>query len=291
MNARKSNYRRGSELITPKEFNREYKALIAQELREIRRDNRSSRAVSTVSFADFLGVPFDCSADGLRLPSYVLHRHCAMIGTTGVGKSTLIKWYLDYCRMNREKVIIPDVNGEYAAEFFRPGDTVLSLFDTSSAFWTFESESIDSAEFAKFLVPTGDEHGKFWWKGARQVVSQLLDAFKDPKALWAILNDETSDISANLTGLARKIAGKEGTTQAAGITGTSILILVSDPLERLGGKQRQHHPFPIYDWTQDDSRWGSSRLATQTRRYQSAVQLWINTAITGLPSEPQAVCH
>lgn len=282
---RSSDYRRGSELISPKEFNREYRRVIKAEIREIHRDNRYFQFKEGASFKDFWGVPFVCSADGVQIPSYALYRHCAMIGTTGVGKSTLIRWYLDYCRENGEKVIIPDINGEYAAEFFRPGDIILSLFDANTAYWDFKSESIDPAEFAKFLVPSGDEHGKFWWKGARQVVSQLLETFKDPKDLWKTLNNEESDIFANLSGLARKIAGKEGTTQAAGITGTSLLDFgFLRYLNKWPESKGTTTPFSIYDWAQNDSAsWVFITFSDTDKEIISPLfKLWINIAITGL---------
>ncbi len=282
---RDSDYRRGSVLISPKEFNREYRQLIRNEINEIRKDNKKSRGSDAPSFAKFWGIPFICSAHNIQIPSFVLYRHCAMIGTTGVGKSTLIKWYLEYCRENGEKVIIPDINGEYAAEFFREGDTILSLFDVNTVYWDFKSENIDPTEFAKFLVPSGDEHGKFWWKGARQVVSQLLEAFKNPEDLWETLNNEKSDISDNLSGLARKIAGKEGTSQAAGITGTSLLdfgflrFLNKWP-ESKGNKT----PFSIFDWTQNNSSsWIFITFSDSDKEIINPLfKLWINTAITGL---------
>lgn len=279
---KRDDYKRGSTLITPEVFNQEYLGLIKRELREIQEDNNFT---SKSRFKDFWGNPFICSADGIKIPSYALYRHTAMLGTTGVGKSTLIKWYLEYCRKNSEKVIIPDINGEYVSEFFQPGDVILSLFDPNTSYWDFKSESIDSSEFAKFLVPSGDDHNKFWWKGARQVVCQLLEKFNDPNLLWETINNEESDISVNLSGLAKKIAGKEGTTQAAGITGSSILdfgflrYLNQWPLSK-GNKE----PFSIYNWTQDSSsNWVFITFSdTDKEIINPLFKLWINTAITGL---------
>ncbi len=275
-------YRRGSTLITPAIFNLEYRALIKRELGEIHKDNNLN---STIKFKDFWGTPFICAADEITIPSYVLHRHTSILGTTGVGKSTLIKWYLEYCRTNKEKVIIPDINGEYAAEFFQPGDIILSLFDPNTSYWDFQSENLDPTEFAKFLVPSGDENNKFWWKGARQVVCQLLENFKDPSALWETINNEESDISTNLTGLAKKIAGKEGTTQAAGITGSSILDFgFLRYLNQWPISKGNRTPFSIYNWTQDKSpNWVFITFSdTDKEIINPLFKLWLNTAITGL---------
>lgn len=279
-----ADYRRGSELIDAKEFNRQYKNLIKNELKEINKDNLNCN-IKNASFEDFFGIPFKCSFDDIDLPAFVLFRHCAMIGTTGVGKSTLIKWYLEYCRSNGEKVIIPDINGEYAAEFFKEGDVILSLFDPKTAYWDFKSESIDPAEFAKFLVTSGDEHNKFWWKGARQVVSQLLERFNDPRDLWDKLNNEESNVIDHLTGLARKIAGKEGTTQSAGITGTSILDFgFLRYLNRWPESKKDTNPFSIFDWTQSNSsNWVFITFSDTDKEIITPLfKLWINTAITGL---------
>ena len=209
-----------------------------------------------------------------------------MVGSTGVGKSTLIKSYLEYCRSNGEKVIIPDVNGEYASEFFREGDIILSLFDKKTSYWNFAAEKdVHASEFAKFLVPSGDERNAFWWKGARQVVTQLLSKTESPEDLWRRINSEADDLSSVLTGLARKITGKEGSPQAAGVTGSSLLDLgFLEYLNRWPKERGMTEAFSLYAWSQNSARnWIFLTFADTDKELMSPLlKLWLNTVILGL---------
>ncbi len=277
-------HKRGARLIDASEFNREYDQVIRQEIREIEAD--SGLRKHSLSRKTLWGNPFQCSVDNIKLPEFCLFRHIAVVGTTGVGKSTLIKSYLDYCRTYGEKVIIPDVNGEYASEFYREGDVILSLFDKNTAYWNFAAESeIHPFEFAKFLVPSGDDRNAFWWKGARQVVSQLLAKSGSPEQLWELINSEDHDLTSTLSGLARKITGKEGSPQAAGVTGSSLLDLgFLEYLNRWPKELGKQDAFSLYKWSQNtDRNWVFVTFADTDRELMSPLlKLWLNSAILGL---------
>lgn len=277
--------KRGVRLISPFTFNREYGKIISNEIAELRRGVPIGMG-SKYKANSFWGKPFSFSRGGLRVPEFALYRHVATVGATGVGKSTVIKWYLDYCRKNVEKIIIPDVNGEYTSEFFRQGDVVLSLYDKRSRYWSFETESeVNPSEFAKYLIPSQDDKNAFWWKGARQVLTHLLEKYKSAEQIWKAINQEGDDLVSSLDGLARKIAGKEGSPQAAGIAGSTLLDLgflrhLNYWADILGATE----PFSIFNWTQDkEPSWvflvysDSDREATMP-----LLKVWLNTAILGL---------
>ena len=279
-------YRRGSLLLTPKEFNQSYGKIIKNEVQEIRKDDPRRFSLFKHSSKQFRGRPFVCGQDNLALPEYCLYRHMVMVGSTGVGKSTLIKTYLEYCRQGGEKVILPDVNGEYTSEFYRPGDTILSLSDKNTAFWSFAAEQeVHASEFAKFLVPSGDERNAFWWKGARQIVRQLLEKARSAEELWHIINNESEDLAKNLSGLAKKIIGKEGSPQAAGITGSSLLDLgFLEYLNKWPKAAGRIDPFSVFDWSQN-KRPGWVFITfedTDKEMISPLLKLWLNTTIFGL---------
>lgn len=277
-------HKRGSQLISAEEFNREYGYIIKQETHEIESDSEVKQKSLTPKM--LWGNPFVCSVDGIKLPEFSLFRHLAVVGTTGVGKSTLIKSYLEYCRKYGEKVIIPDVNGEYASEFYQEGDVILSLFDKKTSYWTFAAESeIHPFEFAKFLVPSGSEQNAFWWKGARQVVSQLLSQSESPEKLWEMINSEAHDLTSALRGLARKITGKEGSSQAAGVTGSSLLDLgFLEYLNRWPKELGNQNAFSLYNWSQNEHKnWVFITFSDTDRELMSPLlKLWLNSAILGL---------
>lgn len=277
-------FRRGSRLLSPREFNREFCALIRREVRSLRRD-LPFREGRKISAKGFVGNPFTFSVGGIRIPEFALYRHLAVIGATGVGKSTLIKHYLDYCRSHGEKVIIPDLNGEYLSEFYRPGDVILSLYDKRSAGWSFSAENgVNPQEFAKFLVPSQDERSAFWWKGARQVLAHILETYQTPEALWTMISSKDDDFVANLEGLARKVAGKEGSPQAAGIVGSTILDLAFLRDLNYWPRKNAANDFSIFEWTQNDSPNWVFLVHADTDREATLplMKLWLNTAILGL---------
>ena len=169
---------RGTKLLSTKEFSKEQYVSIQNEVDEIISDMRfpaNIKARFTVRAKKFIGTPFQINNKGLWLASSFLYQHQAMLGDTGTGKSTLIKRYLDHCRKCNEKVIILDINGEYASEFKKQDDIILSLYDKRTEFWRFSGEKkINPSKFASFLVPEGGEHNKFFWLVARVVFAHLL---------------------------------------------------------------------------------------------------------------------
>ena len=273
---------RGSELLSPSAYNRNYKSFLKEKgrlklLRPL--TYRLSR------FKTLMGTPFVCGEDKLLIPEDSLYRHIAVLGATGVGKTTLIDSYLDYCRDGGEKVIIPDINGEYASRFYHSGDVVLSLSDANSHFWDFSSEPIPNEQFAEYLVPTGDEQNSFWWKGARAVLSQLLCRAKSGKELWNLINNQNEDLSHSLSGIARKISGSEGTGQSSGITGSTVLDLGF--LEYLDPRPKRHNNsggFSVYDWAQNrNSSWIFVTYSDSDKSIMGPIcRIWINLAILGL---------
>ena len=106
---------RGSELLSPSAYNRGYKAFLKEKSR-FKIFQPSTYRLNR--FKTLFGTPFVCGKDRLVIPEDSLYRHMAVLGATGVGKTTLIDSYLEYCRNRGEKVIIPDINAEYASRFF-----------------------------------------------------------------------------------------------------------------------------------------------------------------------------
>ena len=273
---------RGSQLLSARQFNEIYK----HDLRERGKIRLfQPRTYSIKRFKDLVGRPFICGEDKLFIPEAALYRHTSVLGATGVGKTTLINDYLDYCRDGGEKVIIPDINGEYASRFYRPGDVVLSLSDPNTRYWDFSSEPIPNEQFAQYLVPTGSEQNSFWWKGARAVLSQLLAKTTTGEELWSLINNPNKDLTESLTGIARKISGAQGTGQASGIAGSTVLDLGF--LEHLNAwpKSKGHSDgFSLYDWAQSDSsQWVFVTFTDSDKAVMGPLlRIWLNLAILGL---------
>ena len=273
---------RGSELLSPSAYNRAYKAFLKEKSR-FRIFQPSTYRLNR--FKTLFGTPFICGKDRLIIPEDSLYRHMAVLGATGVGKTTLIDSYLEYCRNGGEKVIIPDINAEYASRFYRPGDVILSLSDANAHYWDFSSEPIPNEQFAEYLVPTGNEQNSFWWKGARAVLSQLLSKVKSGQELWGLINNQNEDLSHSLSGIARKISGSAGTGQSSGIVGSTVLDLGF--LEYLNpGAKRCHDTagFSVFNWARNqESSWVFVTYSDSDKSIMGPIlRIWINLAILGL---------
>ncbi len=280
-------YVRGSQILTPQAFNREYQLYIKKQVSNLRKDllPSSPRKAMEIRFDKFWGKEFCFAKDKIALPEYALYRHFAVLGSTGVGKTTLINSYLDYCRLLGEKVIIPDINGEYAQRFFKDGDIILSISDPKASYWDFSAEPIPKEQFANFLVPSGSEANAFWWKGARSVLTQLLENSVDGEDLWQLINSPDQDLTKSLSGIARKISGSEGTGQASGVTGSTVLDLgFLKNMNYWAKKNGNIKPFSVYDWAQDTSKnWVFITFSDGDRsKMGPLLKIWINLAIIGL---------
>lgn len=282
----KDDFNRGSKLLTTSQFNKAYKNTIKQEIEEISKDSGKK-----LTYKSFLGNPFIFNNDKLKIPEYALYRHVGMLGSTGTGKSTLIKHYLEYCRKNGEKAIIPDPNGEYASEFKREGDIVLSLYDKRSEFWSFWGEThqgkgVKLSEFSRFLVPSSDDRNSFFWKGARLLLTSLLETSQTIEELWSIVGSEKNEKMGDyVSGLSKKILGPEGSSQASGIIGSSLLELsFLKDLNYWPCKQGKKTPFSIFDWAQNkDPSWVFITFTdTDLEIVKPLLRVWLNLAILGL---------
>jgi hypothetical protein len=108
-------------------------------------------------------------------------RHAKILGTTGTGKSTIIRQIIDIARRRGDRMIIADPDGGYLAAFYDPDrDHVLCPFDGRSALWDLFAEiktPYDSRMVAESLIPLG-RSGDEWPEYARTFVAALLSVCK-----------------------------------------------------------------------------------------------------------------
>lgn len=111
-------------------------------------------------------------------PAELEDKHALIVGTTGVGKSTLIRQILSRLRKPNQRAIVVDLNGEFAAKFRTSGDWVFNPLDNSSVKWNPISEikapgDIDGV--LKAMLPTGSTAEEENWRGyARQFLRAVM---------------------------------------------------------------------------------------------------------------------
>lgn len=118
------------------------------------------------------------------LPRTFETRHFALIGTTGSGKTTVLRQLLDGIEARGQAAIVYDTSGEFVAHYYRPerGDIILNPFDERCVVWSPFDEiqhPADADRIAHQLVSeTGSKDDDVWLATSRILVANIL------RALW-----------------------------------------------------------------------------------------------------------
>ncbi|RHW56179.1 type IV conjugative transfer system coupling protein TraD, partial [Cronobacter sakazakii] len=98
-------------------------------------------------------------------------------GTIGVGKSTLIRWLLDYIRRRGDRAIIYDSGCTFTETHYNPQtDFILNAHDERCANWQMWGECIDTVDYenlAASLIPVEGDSDPFWVSSSRTIFSDL----------------------------------------------------------------------------------------------------------------------
>ena len=99
-----------------------------------------------------------------RRTSWTLH--LLVGGSTGSGKSVLIREMAYSALLRGDRIVVADPNGDMVAKFHRPGDVILNPYDSRGLGWTFFNEirkEYDWKRFALSLVPRGQTKEEEEW--------------------------------------------------------------------------------------------------------------------------------
>lgn len=126
------------------------------------------------------GRPSRISIAGVPLVRFQENSGIALLGSPGVGKSTVIREILRQLRAQNRKTVLYDISGEFVKRFYRPGiDVILNVFDTRSHSWDFWAEGKNPAMYdrmAKAAIPENNGGGDpFWIEAPRLLFSALLE--------------------------------------------------------------------------------------------------------------------
>ncbi len=281
---------RGTKLLNKHELEREILGQIQSEIREIRTDaGVPFWATFGLKEHNFFGKPFCPTACGLRIPEDCLSKHMAAIGSSGVGKSTLIKHKIEHSYKTGRKGIVLDFGGELYRDLGRDDDIILSLFDKRTSFWDFSCEKrrgqpIDSGLIASYIVPKSDKENEFFSNGARQVLASLISTLKTAKAISEAKNS-AGGFQKHFSDFNKNITGKSGEGQERGIIGTFAQYLkFTDHLNYWPENLGNTTPISLFEWAQnDDPRWIYITVnQTDLEASETLIRLWFNLAIAGL---------
>jgi len=130
----------------------------------------------------------------VALPPRLETRHMAMVGTTGSGKTTVLRQLLDRIEARGEAALVYDTSGEFIAHYFNAGrgDIILNPFDARCAYWSPFAEIAHPADADRIahqlITETGQHDRDVWLETSRILVANML------RALWREKKDSLPDL-------------------------------------------------------------------------------------------------
>lgn len=214
--AKERRHERGAALVGLPELRREIEARNAPErktqLREIFGPTwpLKSRLTSQADM-DRAGIYRPYALAGVPFPWGREQSHAMLIGTTGTGKTVLLRDLLAQARERQASAVVFDLTGAFIEAFYDPQrDVILNPLDERCPYWSIFDECEDEAEFtavAEALVPhDGGTSEPFWIHAARML---FVETCMRLKALGRATNQAlaTELMTADLKHVHRLVQG------------------------------------------------------------------------------------
>lgn len=233
----------------------------------------------------------------LPLPHLAELQHFLVHGTTGSGKSTIIKELLDHIRRRGERAIIYDKSCNLVSQFYQPAtDKLLNPLDSRSVTWNLWLECCDKSDFenlAAALIPmTANAQDPFWVNAARTIFAAAayrMRQEKNPKILPLLrylLTAEIGELQNLLQGTEAESLMSEKTEKTA----ISIKSVLATYLKSLCYLLDGDHSFSIRQWIQNDttSAWlFISSLGDKHESLKPLITAWLDIAVNAMLSLPE----
>ncbi|MCW2406945.1 type IV conjugative transfer system coupling protein TraD [Sphingobium sp. B1D7B] len=295
-------HERGSELTSRAHLVSVIERHNEQQVRKI-----AAREYPGMAFAKVLDLPREerarrnllrpCSIATVPFPHGREQNHVMVFGTTGAGKTTVLRDLISQAVERGQNCVIFDLTGHYVEAFYdEKRDHILNLTDKRCRNWSVFHDCDTQAEFvaaASALIPDEDgADGGFWERAARMLFVEMCVKLKAEgqgtnKALSdKLLTAKLSDIYAKLKGtVADPLTSPDAARMANSIRG--VLNSHGDALRFL---PTEGPAFSIRDWVRDEGRGGSNLFITSRHvdmpLNRALVSAWMNIAIHTLMTMP-----
>lgn len=219
-------------------------------------------------------------------------------GTIGVGKSTLIRWLLDYIRKRGDRAIIYDSGCTFTETHYNPKtDFILSAHDERCANWQLWGECVDVVDYenmAASLIPVEGESDPFWVSSSRTIWADLaIRMSTDPdrsieKFLKTLLSLSMKSLREYLANTPSANLVEEKIEKTA-ISIRSVVTNYAKALRYLQGLDDGTRPdFTIRNWMTSEEHSNSWLfISTQARHRKSVrplISMWVSLATLYLQS-------
>lgn len=251
----------------------------------------------------------DFKVDGQALFKHEFEvQHMLIDGTTGAGKSVMLRKLLRWIRKRGDKAIIYDKGCTFTSKFFDPTqDTLLNPFDERCANWDVWCDAKEAPDFeniASALIPQHGEGDPFWVDSARTIFSSAAYRMSQDdkpcstaRLLSLILTSELETLGNFLQGTeSASLVSKDIKKTAISIKSVLATYIKSlrflDGLDDKDAKGKpKRKPFSITDWVQDDKQKGFLFLSSNAQQHASLrplISTWLaiaSNAILGLKDD------
>jgi type IV conjugative transfer system coupling protein TraD len=245
---------------------------------------------------------------GVSYPWRTEQTHSMLVGTTGVGKSTVMKDLLRQIRERGGRAVVFDLTGTYVESFYNQRtDIILNPFDARCPKWSPFSDAHTREHFKEAslaLVPIADGGGdSFWPDSARMLfvevcVNLVRQGRGNNQALYDVLmTSKLKDLHAHvLKTVAAPLTDPEAKRMAESIRAT-----FNTYAQALGCLPTEGRPFSVRDWVLESAgetdesgvhipAHGSIMFVAaqhvNLRSVRVLLTLWLTTAINTLMSMP-----
>lgn len=233
----------------------------------------------------------------LPLPLLCELQHFLVHGTTGSGKSTLIKELLDHIRRRGERAIVYDKSCSLVGQFYDPSkDVLMNPLDERGTDWSLWLECRDKSDFENLaaalipMVPAAQD--PFWINAACTIFAAAAFRMRQqesPKILSLLRNLLTAQIG-DLQSLLQGTEAESLISEKTEKTAISIKSVLATYLKSLCYIKDGDQPFSIRHWIQDDhaASWlFISSLGDKHESLKPLISAWLDIAINALLSLPE----
>lgn len=237
------------------------------------------------------------------LPNDFEVRHLYLGGSTGTGKTVLIRKLLRWIRERGDKAIIYDKGCTFVSRFYdKDKDYILNPTDERSVNWSLWNDAKDVPDYenlAAALIPETGNSDPFWIEASRTIfantayrMAQDNEPCTTERLLELILKAPLSTLAAYLDGTESTSLVSEKAQKTA-ISIKSVLAAYIKSLRYLEGldkpmKNGETRPsFSIRDWMLDDNEKGFLFLTSNAQQHvalRPLISMWLSTASTSILS-------
>jgi len=221
-----------------------------------------------------------------------------MHGTIGTGKSTLIRYLLDYIRSRGDRAVIFDSGGTFIETHYNPEtDKILNAHDERCEWWDLWHECqsvVDYENITASLIPVEGDSDPFWVSSSRTIFADSAmkmaknenrDIESFLKILFTISLKSLREFLANTpsSNLVEEKIEKTAISIRSVITNYAKALRFLQGLEKSGKKR-----FSIREWMSDEEFSNSWLFISTNSKYRKSVKplmsMWLSIATIYLQS-------